>query len=676
MQPRSLQHLPSAVLLHAFSFLLPVDRALTARFTCRDAAEGLSGPQHCTASLSQPLPPHAAPWAVEVGQQHVRQLPFRHKLRLLCTAAASGSEVNLQVALALLQPSIFPEMLVTGHRVWNGIDVRPDPGPGEAAIEAGHPQLLSWLVRHCPALVHPKSVLEAAAEQCDLAGLQGVWRVLNGEEQPVDWGGRRRPALDQSTLNAAARSRTSDAVAKMEWVLGAADEGSCGLQNGFVANAVRSGDLGRLRWLQERGCRLNDPRSWVLPNALEYADMGVVQWLVDEAGCDLLGPQAEDEGYWGSLVAAAARGADGLARVLWLQERGVVLEDGMGRLLELVGRAAGEFTVGQAQTLQYYLQRHSDDLAADQLAELGRGIRCAAVASGSIPLVEELRQSGIAFDHQAYYAASHTRGVEMTRWLATEAKVSTEGRMLRRLIGCPRLRGTPARSRELLEVVQLLVGVGAGSDSGDVHEGMSRAAGHGNLPVVQFLAQHMEQQLGRQPTWYHVAEAAVEGGCEALLDWLAEKSGCLASGHVSYMPAAKVGGRATLTTLRRLGVPWGTRAGPWSVDDTVVWAVEQGCQVPVLRWLVEQGAPVGSKRCMDWPVAEAERKGRLGADAASWLRGLAEAAEAAEAEKAAGAAAAGRVWRLALRQWARVGLSAGALRCRHGRALLAGLSLI
>ncbi len=160
----------------------------------------------------------------------MRQLPFRHKLQLLSAAAATGSEANLEVALALLQPSIFPEMLVTGHDVWSCAGVRPDPEPGEAAIEAGHPQLLSWLVRHCPALVLPERVAEAAAEHCDLAGLQDVWRVLNSEEQPAEWGGRPRPALDQLTLNAAARSLTLDAVAKVEWVLGAADKGSCSLK--------------------------------------------------------------------------------------------------------------------------------------------------------------------------------------------------------------------------------------------------------------------------------------------------------------------------------------------------------------------------------------------------------------------------------------------------------------
>ncbi len=618
-----MQHLPAAVLSHTFSFLPPNERTLTARFIWRDTAAALSDTEAHTASLSQPLPAHAAPWAVEAWQQHVRQLPFRDKLQLLSTAAASGSEENLEVALALLQPSIFPEMLGTGHRVWSLTGVLPDPGPGEAAIEAGHPHLLGWLVRRCPALVNRKRVLGAAAEHCDLAGLQAVWRVLNGEEQPVDWGGRSRLGLDQWTMNAAARSVTPDAVAKMEWVLGAAGHGSW-LNLGTVQSAVRAGCLGRLRWLQEQGCTLHGPGGWVLRHALQYADMSVVEWLVDEAGCDLLAPQSLYEEYWDSLVAAAAKGPDGLARVLWLQQRGVVLKDGMRTLFKDVRQEEAECTVGQAQTLRYIMQRHSDGLSAEQRVQLGRKLRWAAVASGSIPLVEELRQSSIALGCEAYYAAGRTRDAEMARWLATEAKVSTEEVMLTHLVFTTWLYGLPAGSQGLLEVVQLLVGAGAGAQSLDVQEAMRWAATQGNWPLVQFLAQHLEQQLGHMPDWKPVVQGAAERGCEALLEWLARKAACLASANVNYLAAARRGDRATLTTLRRLGVPCG-------VQDTVVRAVGDGCQVPVLRWLAEHGAPVGSKQHMDWAVAVAERKGELGAEAAAWLRGLAEAEETAAA---------------------------------------------
>ncbi len=103
----------------------------------------------------------------------MQQLAFRHKLQLMCTAAASGSEVNLEVALVLLQPSDFPRL--------KGSDTSSDPGM--AAVKAGHPQLLGWLLHHCPGLLCLEAVLEAAARHCDMAGLQ-LASVGGDEQQP------------------------------------------------------------------------------------------------------------------------------------------------------------------------------------------------------------------------------------------------------------------------------------------------------------------------------------------------------------------------------------------------------------------------------------------------------------------------------------------------------------
>ncbi len=82
--------------------------------------------------------------------------------------------------------------------------------------------------------------------------------------------------------------------------------------------------------------------------------------------------------------------------------------------------------------------------------------------------------------------------------------------------------------------------------------------------------------------------------------------------------------RSTLAALRRLGVPWGA-------EDVVVKAVQHcGCELPVLRWLVKQGAPVG--RAQDMEEAVARRVGwDLSAEEAAWLRGVAGAAGAAAA---------------------------------------------
>ncbi len=243
--PPPQRQLPPALQLHILSFLPANDRALSGRLVSPDAAAALTGPDHCTASLSQPLPPHAAPWAVEATQLHLRQLPFRHKLQPLCTAAASGSEVNLEVALSLLRPSVFSELWYAGGGMWS-----PYNDPGVAAVEAGHPQLLGWLLDRCPGLVNPDRVLSAVAQHCDLAGLQAAWELLRLPRVSTTLISGWRPATRTSAaLAAAAGSATPDAVAKMEWLMSKINWGP-----EAAAAAARSGDLGRLRWLRDGGC--------------------------------------------------------------------------------------------------------------------------------------------------------------------------------------------------------------------------------------------------------------------------------------------------------------------------------------------------------------------------------------------------------------------------------------
>ncbi len=624
---RSLQHLPAAVLSHAFSFLPPNERTFTARFICRDTAAALSDAEQCSAMLSQPLPPHALPWAVEAGQQHVRQLPTRHKLQLLSTAAASGSQANLEVTLALLQPSVFPERLISGR--WGTYpSILPQADPGEVACKAGHPQLLGWLLCHCPALLHPGRVLQAAAEHCDLAGLQGVWGVLRGDgAHAVDWAGRGWPALDQGVLDAAARSRTPDAVAKMEWIL--ATRSSWGrLQESTAIAAARSGDLGRLRWLRGRGCRLDFP--YVLVNALEHADMGVVRWLVDEAACDLLG---KFQGYWDRLVVGAARSAECLARVRWLEEQGVGLRGAREVIVEELPRILDDVKVGHVRTLRYMMQRYPGILSEEQKEEQSWVMVRAAVALGSVPLAEELLASGFVFDHQCYCAVGHSPDpVAMTRWLAHKAKVSAKYVNLRDFLEAARcLNGTPGGHRQLLQVVQLLVGAGAGADGWRVQWAMERAAEQGNLGLVQYLAQHMEQQLGRQPDWPDVLEAAADNGCEGLVEWVAGKPGALQQQpSFRFGAMAELGHFGALNVLRRLGARW-------DPNNTLAQAVNTKYPAPVLRWMAEQGAPLGRREFFDAVVGAAVGDGQLDAGTGARLR-----AAAAERRPAAAAAAAGR----------------------------------
>lgn len=114
---------------------------------------------------------------------------------------------------------------------------------------------------------------------------------------------------------------------------------------------------------------------------------------------------------------------------------------------------------------------------------------------------------------------------------------------------------------------------------------------------------------------------AAEGRCEALVEWLVHQPRCLEGPSTGclYTDAAVRGDRATLVSLRQLGVPWG-------LGDSLVGAVRRGCAMPALRWLLGQGVPVGSVEEMEQVVA---MQIGGGTNAARWLRGLARAAAAA-----------------------------------------------
>ncbi len=558
VRARGLQRLPAALLSHTFSFLPPNERTLTARFICRDASAALSDAEAHTASLSQPLPPHDAPWSVEVGQQYLWQLPFQRKLRLVSTAAASGSEVNLEVAMALLLPSVFPELLQdieydVGRR-FSGADA------AVTAIAAGHPQLLSWLLHHCPALVHPPRAMEAAAQHLDLAGLQAVWEQLQGARfSSCSQDSGVRPVPNFAVMNAAARSATPDAVAKVEWIL-AESGGRCGLGASTAAAAARSGDLGRLRWLRDRGCLMAEETWWLLPNVMFDADLAAVEWLVDEAGCSLLEPPEgqDEEWYWGLLVNAAAYSSDGVSRVMWLQQRGVPILQASRILLETFTHLS--ITVGRVQVLRF-LQR-TYGLGAGPGFPSEQIITTGAAQSGSIPLVDELLQDGLEFGPTAYISASGCGDLTMITWLAREAKVPADHVSLQDLIERWPM-STAAHGRDLLQAVQLLVGE-AGCREWDPVGALYAAASRGDLALAQYRQLLHDQQPPppqRQAGHLTIREAlhaAASAGCEALLEWLVEQhAGWLAQAAWCYEYAL------TNTPLWATSARW-KRYGGWA----------------------------------------------------------------------------------------------------------------
>ncbi len=616
-----LQGLPTAIQLHILSLVPPNDRTLNVRFVSRDARDLLTEPQDCTASLSQTLPPHAAPWAMAAGQQHVRQLPFMHKPQLLCTAAASGSEVNLEVALALLQPSVFPELLQTYQCDW--CEALELCDPGVAAVTAGHPQLLGWLLRQCPGLLRPANVLAAAAKHCTLAGLQATWEALqkgmpglsSNEDTGSGGGGRLTSAMRQWVLDSAASSATPDYEANVMWVLSVFPE--CRLGESTLLAVARTGDLGRMQWLQERGCHrlcacssLDTAlrRCSALEDVLQHCDVAVAQWLVDEAGCAL--PTEQEEHVrglgWDDLLWAAARSADGVVKLKFLRDRGgPPLAADRARDLAVTAALAG-----RAEVVRYLVSLYRPDAVLQ--GATGSAADGLAGSDGRI-IAAYLRQGGIVLTRTQYRAPLRHGDLAAVRWLAGEMGVSAAGLYIVDMLRAwP--KETAAHSRDLREALQLLVGAGC-----DWHSYLHcYAAAQGDLA----LAQYLQQQC---PDWRpdgNVVAPAAQGGCEALLEWLVEQPGCRTGTavHASpYIMAAKHGDRGTLAALRRLGVPW-------ERDDLVLGALWTGCPLPAARWLSEQGAPVGSMFYLEHVVKCRLRKAS-DADTAAWLHGLLAAAD-------------------------------------------------
>ncbi len=244
-----------------------------------------------------------------------------------------------------------------------------------------------------------------------------------------------------------------------------------------------------------------------------------------------------------------------------------------------------------------------------------------AAGSGSIPTAVCMRQAGCVFTVAAYYCAAQKGDLAMVRWLAEEAKVSAAGLSMYRVIGDDEAWpcGTAAHSRDLPQAIRVLLGAGAEPEEAWIM--LRCATTRGDLALVQYLQQ--EVLNGAWPAGSHSADAAAYSGCEALVEWLAGQPGWLAGPmDLPYMEAAVHGDLATLRALRRLGVAWGA-------EDSLVQAVDTGCTAPALRWLAEQGVPVGASEDMEEFVSAALFRYEFAYDAGTveWLRGLAAAGQ-------------------------------------------------
>ncbi len=629
--------LPRDLRLRILSLLPANDLTLSGRLAFKDAAQHFSGPRHRTVTLGQPLPSHAVACFGRVSQEgsspgsaaagpaaavpvtgatatvapantataatttatpatiaassaiaaaaaaEVKHLSLPRRHSLLSTAAASGCEANLEVAWALLQPTLFHEMLPTGrYQVISHVMLHV-LCPGVAAVRSGHAHVLPWLLTHCPGLLDRASIVKAAARHCDLAGLQAVWGLLRGQVEGTE--------LWAWVLDAAAGSATSDAVAKIQWVLQEA-AGICAPTESTSEAAAGTGDLARLQWLCEQGCPLG--AGGALAAAVREAGMAVVQWLEGEAGCAVPAP---GETYWRLALVEAAAASGCVGKLLWARERGLLVGQ---------GSAAVAFTAaarrGHVDALRWLAE------AAGPQGLSTPGLLDAAVESGSIPAVSWLLQAGCNASPAVYETAAEHGHLELLTWLVRQRQEQEQGRspgaqlpwrrgLAGKVIGnWP--RGRSAREEEVWGAVQVLEA--AGCPLGP--EALMAAAQWGSLRLVRHLYVDCGVQLPNS-----ILHDATMGGSEAVVEWVMglQQQGvelpwdavCVRSVHWAVACFAD---RAMLECLLRLGWPPVER-------HTLRNAVVVGCQVVVLQWLVEHGA-AGSRGEVEVALVQAHDK--------------------------------------------------------------------
>ncbi|KXZ47191.1 hypothetical protein GPECTOR_37g197 [Gonium pectorale] len=122
---------------------------------------------------------------------------------------------------------------------------------------------------------------------------------------------------------------------------------------------------------------------------------------------------------------------------------------------------------------------------------------------------------------------------------------------------------------------------------------------------VQLMAWLRERGCGWDAS---AITAAADSGCEEAVEWLVVQ-GCPVQGNGDpYSCACFNGDLAMAAVLRRLGAPWGP-AGAVAVPSA------RGAPLPLLRWLLEEGCPVG-----DFSAAQrAAAKRANGRGEALWL---------------------------------------------------------
>ncbi|KXZ55194.1 hypothetical protein GPECTOR_3g339 [Gonium pectorale] len=413
--------------------------ATTFRQLNKATASHLSGPQHVTVRLSEPVPPHAfaAHW---LAPGAAKGLTLKRRKKLVRLVAASGVLPNMEVALQAADfvgalRAAFEEAAGAGHlpvcqwlrdlsvRTADAHDALRADEAMQAAAGGGHQHVCEWLLPIHPRALRGPDIRAAASKgHLDLAewliqqhpacGGEGyLFGVAYGCDLPTlqrAWPRFRRPHTgmylrlwEEGLLCEAAGSPTPDWAAKVKWL----EAQGCPLNSQAVWEAAYLPDdgeaLARLTWLRGRGYSAS--RDAVSAAACAGNTAALQYLLTEVAAPAVVAPSGQRD-----PVISAARSGN-LAALQALLAAGWPM-----RASDVAPKAA---RAGHLHVLAWLLDEHGAE-PAGQL--LNQALFSAAAASGSLEVLGWLRQRGCPWGCGAYSGAAEAGCEAALEWLVEQ----------------------------------------------------------------------------------------------------------------------------------------------------------------------------------------------------------------------------------------------------------------
>ncbi|KXZ45383.1 hypothetical protein GPECTOR_55g289 [Gonium pectorale] len=330
--------------------------------------------------------------------------------------------------------------------------------------------------------------------------------------------------------------------------------------SGGAAEAARGGHVGLMEWLQQVRPQLNvhtTSPAWekrkLVEGAADGCDLATLQQQWGDG--DLLDERAKEE----ALVAAAGSPTpDWAAKVEWLEAQGCLKD---------LGAAAAAAVCSDAASRLAWLQGRG--------YPLGTGTVCTAAEVGNLAAVQYLlEEAGVeedgSYPETATFIAAREGHLEVLQALhSADWCFDAEDMVLE------------AAENGHLHVLAWLVELEGEEWLGSGSDLLTAAARSGNMELLTWLVERGCDGWSDDAT-----TSAAASGCEEALEWLVARGCPMKDDGSPYTMPCRDGDLAMARLLRRMGAPWGP-AGSVVMETALV------APVPMLRWLLEEGCPVG-----------------------------------------------------------------------------------